>query len=662
MALSPVPYESRIIEGNGRLSTSWTEWLNELRRAILSTSSGGGGSGTDLSVESGGTEVDDAVAVLDFNADFTITESPDHEINISLDLGSINHNSLLNAHNLTTDIDHNLLTNYSIDEHRLINDSGTSVTELWSASKIDSELSGKANVSHSHISGDISDFNEAAQDAVGGIITDSSTINFTYDDVANTITGVTIDSAIDHNSLLNYNAAEHFTVDDIDHGSISGLGDDDHTQYLTETRHDALAADNPHSVTITQAITADSGTDITTTELETLTSGGDASSLHFHVAAPDPLGFKIIRPTTGSNVEADAPEDTLTIASGDRSIIVTGDAASDTLDFEVDEGFVDHDSLLNFVANEHIDWTSATQNFLTTGTAQAGNLQLNANSLISTDTDGDILFAPNGTGQVLMEGVDLRINYPSSTIPTFFVDSGAYRVGIGTVTPAALLDAQYPDGFPIDASIRVRSPGTANFVSMKTVAGSTSTQTWDQGSFSKATFGGAYLWQADGTAFGISMSILPGVVSVTPPRFNVGTGLTTHTTHTFHCGDAFNVGTGMFWDGLTVNEGGGSTNGKFRVEGAGDANLLETDAVNATVQVGAAVAADSAKFFVDGKISCATECEINGDLNHDGTNIGFYGVAPVARPDVTGSRGGNVALQNLLTALASQGLITDSTT
>lgn len=67
-----------------------------------------------------------------------------------------------------------------------------------------------------------------------------------------------------------------------DHGSLSGLADDDHTQYLNETRHDALAADNPHSVTFTQAVTADGGTDISAAEAETLTDGSDADALHSH--------------------------------------------------------------------------------------------------------------------------------------------------------------------------------------------------------------------------------------------------------------------------------------------------------------------------------------------------------------------------------------------
>jgi len=41
---------------------------------------------------------------------------------------------------------------------------------------------------------------------------------------------------------------------------------------------------------------------------------------------------------------------------------------------------------------------------------------------------------------------------------------------------------------------------------------------------------------------------------------------------------------------------------------------------------------------------------------------GFNGTAPTAKPTVAGAKGGNVALANLLTALATMGLLTDSTT
>lgn len=51
----------------------------------------------------------------------------------------------------------------------------------------------------------------------------------------------------------------------------------------------------------------------------------------------------------------------------------------------------------------------------------------------------------------------------------------------------------------------------------------------------------------------------------------------------------------------------------------------------------------------------------DGDTRLDG-NIGVLGATPVARQTITGSRGGNAALANLLTALAAFGFITDSTT
>ena len=44
-----------------------------------------------------------------------------------------------------------------------------------------------------------------------------------------------------------------------------------------------------------------------------------------------------------------------------------------------------------------------------------------------------------------------------------------------------------------------------------------------------------------------------------------------------------------------------------------------------------------------------------------GQKIGFYGAGPIAKPSITGSRGGNAALASIITALSAYGLITDST-
>jgi hypothetical protein len=51
-----------------------------------------------------------------------------------------------------------------------------------------------------------------------------------------------------------------------------------------------------------------------------------------------------------------------------------------------------------------------------------------------------------------------------------------------------------------------------------------------------------------------------------------------------------------------------------------------------------------------------------GTIALDAPELGFFGGSPVAKQVVNGSRGGNAALTSLLSALATAGLITDSTT
>lgn len=58
--------------------------------------------------------------------------------------------------------------------------------------------------------------NERAQDVIGTVLTDSSSVDFTYDDVNNTITAAVLPAGVDHNSLQNYSANRH-----IDHSAVS---------------------------------------------------------------------------------------------------------------------------------------------------------------------------------------------------------------------------------------------------------------------------------------------------------------------------------------------------------------------------------------------------------------------------------------------------------
>lgn len=72
------------------------------------------------------------------------------------------------------------------------------------------------NVAINISSTQVSDFVEAAQDAVGTILTDTTSIDLTYDDAAGTISAVVLPAGVDHNSLLNFEANKH-----IDHSAVS---------------------------------------------------------------------------------------------------------------------------------------------------------------------------------------------------------------------------------------------------------------------------------------------------------------------------------------------------------------------------------------------------------------------------------------------------------
>jgi len=64
----------------------------------------------------------------------------------------------------------------------------------------------------------------------------------------------------------------------------------------------------------------------------------------------------------------------------------------------------------------------------------------------------------------------------------------------------------------------------------------------------------------------------------------------------------------------------------------------------------------------DGAYGGTSSTNVATRLKADVNGLGFFGVTPVARPTVTGSRSSGAALASLLTALASLGLIVDGST
>lgn len=143
---------------------------NNKKRAQLGNLPGGGGgeantvsnAGAGVSLFYQKTGVD-----LEFNG---IKSEIASLLTCTLDSGS--HDIELTV--IEANIDHDALTNYTIAEHRTINDLGTSTSELWSSDKISGELDVKAAASHTHLEADITDLDHtdvaAIHDNVAGEI------------------------------------------------------------------------------------------------------------------------------------------------------------------------------------------------------------------------------------------------------------------------------------------------------------------------------------------------------------------------------------------------------------------------------------------------------------------------------------------------------------
>ena len=121
-----------------------------------------------------------------------------------------------------------------------------------------------------------------------------------------------------------------------------------------------------------------------------------------------------------------------------------------------------------------------------------------------------------------------------------------------------------------------------------------------------------------------------------------------------------------FFTDLYERTGGGPVDKvEESAESAETANTAAAaaDAAAVTAQA-AADAASAAASTAQGQITttAADLANLRDGVDGNATTLGFYGTTPAAKPTITGSTGGNAALQDTLTKLAALGLITDSTT
>jgi len=135
-------------------------------------------------------------------------------------------------------------------------------------------------------------------------------------------------------------------------------------------------------------------------------------------------------------------EDAVVVAHGTNSSTVLelstlNDGSDEDLQLKFDVSKVDHDSLLNFVANEHIDWTAATQNFYTTGDGQFGDYGLESSGININGVTYNSRVKINDIGG--SSPAQLHIHRHSTTIPSAIVGS---RSNSDTNTHGVVINGQ----------------------------------------------------------------------------------------------------------------------------------------------------------------------------------------------------------------------------
>jgi hypothetical protein len=313
-----------------------------------------------------------------------------------------------------------------------------------------------------------------------------------------------------------------------------------------------------------------------------------------------------------------------------------------------------------------------------TGTqVNSDNLRLDGNTLSSTDTNGNITIAPNGTGQVVMSGdldvanietgaIKARDGTAGATIAnstgqfTFSanIKRGVLELGQPTGITIAMIKATNTNGSIIlqangtgsifnyaDETVLVPSGATAKLITDNginfEIEGSQETGTFTVGGTAQTgtqTIGRSTKTHTLNLGTGATESGLTKTI-------NLGTGGVSTSTTAINIGSANGTTTtvsGAFVanGGAVFNENGADVD--FRVEGDTDANLIFADA--STDRVGIGTNAPAVKLDVNGsfRVGTATSAGVTAQFGNTGNvvtfidsgattgNIGVVGANPMA--------------------------------
>jgi hypothetical protein len=355
----------------------------------------------------------------------------------------------------------------------------------------------------------VTDFNEAAQDAVGGILTDSSSVDFTYSDGANSIQAFVIPGGVDHNGLSNLTtgnphtqyllssaAATTYQPLDADLTAIAALAA---TGFISRsgagtavnrtivagtgiavTNGDGISGNPSISITNTAVVAGSYGNNANAPQLAVNAQGqitsivnspisiSSASVTDFAEAVDDRVAALVV---AGAGITAtyNDPANTLTIAStisafttedaqdavgniltDTASIDFTYNDAGNTISAAVLPAGVNHDALQNFVANEHINHSAVS---ITAGTGLSGGGDITATRTLNIANTGVAAASYGSATQVGTFTVNAQGQLTAAATTTIAIPSTqvtdfveATQDAIGTIlTDTASIDFTYND-------------------------------------------------------------------------------------------------------------------------------------------------------------------------------------------------------------------------
>lgn len=419
-----------------RVDGGWSDWFKPGAGTGEENTASSQGSGTSIFYQKSGVD-------LQFNG----IKSENSILSIALD--GISHDVELTIDE--TAINHNNLSNYSIDQHRIINDSGTGITELWSADKISSELAGKepaltkGNLTETGtniltitggtgavIGSGTSIQVELATNQNSGYLSNTDWVTFnskqdalTFGDLSEassnilTITGGT-GSVIGSGTTIQVEQAT---------GTTSGfLSSTDWSTFNDKVSNATHSGDVSGSLTLTigddkvlerhlKAVNAPTDEYVLTYEATTgdfeWQSGG-AGSGETNTASSQGSGTSIYYQKDGVDLQFNG------LKSENSILSVSLDGVTHDVEFTVDEAAINHNNLTNYTVDQHrtINDSGTETTDLWSGNKISSELAGKEPTLTKgnlTESTSSILTITGGTGSVIGSGTSIQVGQATSS-------------------------------------------------------------------------------------------------------------------------------------------------------------------------------------------------------------------------------------------------------